>query len=176
MLAEKEGKTIKATFLGEDIHNAYLMTPTMNAIFLMRHMSAHFASESIPLRMLYDWALFLKYHVKDVDWKMVSDLYDKSGLVEFVGLIQQLLKSKLDVEFVECPVPLGDEDKASKLWHSIIYPPKQNPYKKFTFKYYLFETKTFWENRWKHHIVYPDESYLRLFFKYVWLGIKKMFS
>lgn len=174
MFAEKEGRTIKASFLGEDIHNAYLMTPTMNAIFLMRHMSAHFASESIPLRMLYDWALFLKHHVKDVDWKMVSDLYEKSGLVEFVSIIQQLLKSKLGVEFTECPVPPGNEEKASKLWHSIIYPPKQNPYQKFTFKYYIFETKTFWKNRWKHKIVYPDESYLILFFKYAWLGTKMM--
>ena len=173
-LAEKEGRTMKASFLGDEITNAYVMTPTMNAIFLMRHMSAHFVSETIPVRMLYDWALFLKHHAKDVDWTLVDDLYDKSGMTEFVGLIQYLLKTKLGVEYAECPVFPFDEEKADKLWQSIIYPPEQDPYKKFSLKYYLYETRTFWKNRWKHQIVYPGESYAWLFCKYAWLGTKKM--
>lgn len=172
-LAEKEGRTIKASFLGEETQNAYLMTPTMNAIFLMRHMSAHFVSETISLRMLYDWALFLKHHAKDVDWTLVDDLYDKSGMTEFVGLIQYLLKTKLGVKYAECPVFPFDEEKADKLWQSIIYSPEQDPYKKFCLKYYLYETRTFWKNRWKHQIVYPGESYAWLFCKYAWLGTKK---
>lgn len=173
-LAEKEGRTMKASFLGDEITNAYVMTPTMNAIFLMRHMSAHFVSETISLRMLYDWALFLKHHAKDVDWTLVDDLYDKSGMTEFVGLIQYLLKTKLGVEYAECPVFPFDEEKADKLWQSIIYPPEQDPYKKSSLKYYLYETRTFWKNRWKHQIVYPGESYAWLFCKYAWLGTKKM--
>lgn len=173
-LAEKEGHSLKAFFLGEGITNAYVMTPTMNAIFLMRHMSAHFVSETISLRMLYDWALFLKHHTKDVDWRLVTELYDKSGMTEFAGLIQYLLKTKLGVEYAECPVFPFDEEKAGKLWKSIIYPPDQDPYKKFSFRYYIFEAKTFWKNRWKHQIVYPGESYAWLFCKYAWLGTKKM--
>ena len=173
-LAAKEGYTLKADFLGKDVKNAYLMTPTMNAIFLMRHMSAHFVSETVPLRMLYDWALFLKHHEKDVDWRLVIDLYDRSGMSEFAGLIQCLLKTKLGVEYAECPVFPFDEEKAGKLWLSIICPPEQDPYKKFSFRYYIFEAKTFMKNRWKHKIVYPGESYAWLFCKYAWLGTKKM--
>lgn len=174
VLAAKEGHTLKADFLGKDVNNAYLMTPTMNAIFLMRHMSAHFVGETIPLRMLYDWALFLKHCSKDVDWQLVIDLYDQSGMSEFAGLILYLLKTKLGVEYGECPVFPFDGEKADKLWQSIIYPPEQDPYKKFSFRYYIFEAKTFWKNRWKHQIVYPGESYARLFCKYTWLGTKKM--
>ena len=165
-LAEKEGRSIRAEFLGEEVKNAFAMTPTMNAIFLMRHMSAHFVSETISLRMLYDWALFLKYYAKDVDWQLVVNLYVKSGMTEFAGLIQFLLKTKLCVEYVECPVFPSDEEKAGKLWQSVIYPPKKDPYKKFSFRYYFFEAKTFWKNRWKHKIVYPGESYAWLFCKY----------
>lgn len=165
-LAEKEGRTMKASFLGEDIDNAYVMTPTMNAIFLMRHMSAHFVSETIPLRMLYDWALFLKHHAKDVDWQLVTELYDKSGKTAFAGIIQYLLKTKLGVEYAECPVLTFDEDKAKMVWHSIIYPPEQNPYQKYSLSYFIFETKTFCKNRWKHEIVYSRESYTLLFLKY----------
>lgn len=174
MLAEKEGHSIKASFLGGDITNAYVMTPTMNAIFLMRHMSAHFVGETIPLRMLYDWALFMKHHVMDVGWQLVIDLYDKSGMTGFAGLIQYLLKTKLGVEYAECPVFPFDEEKADKLWQSILYPPKQDPYKKFSFRYYIFEANTFGRNRWKHKIVYPGESHVWLFCKYAWFGTKKM--
>ena len=175
-LAEKEGRTIWASFLGEEAKNAYLMTPTMNAIFLIKHMAIHFVSETISLKMLYDWALFLKHQAKDVDWELVTELYENSGMTEFAGLIQYLLKMKLGVEYAECPVFPFDEEKAVMLWQSIIYPPEQDPYKKYSFKYYLFEAKTFLKNRWKHRIVYPEESFIWILFKFAWLGTKNMFG
>lgn len=173
-LAEKEGHSQKAEFLGEDVKNAYLMTPTMNAIFLMRHMSAHFVSETIPLKMLYDWALFLKHHAKDVDWNKVSALYDQSGMTAFAGIIQELLRKRLDVSFSDCPVFPVKEEYVERVWESVIDPPEPDPHAKFTLRYYLFEAKTFFANRWKHKLVYPGESYILLFFKYAWLGVKKM--
>lgn len=173
-LAEKEGHSLRASFLGAEITNAYVMTPTMNAIFLMRHMSAHFVSETIPLRMLYDWALFLKHDGKRVDWEKVVELYDKSGMTEFAGIVQQLVKEKLGMDIDGCPVSCRNDEKTSKLWYSIVSPPERDPYEKYTLKYYLFETKTFLKNRWKHNLVYPGESYVMLFFKYTWLGTKKM--
>lgn len=173
-LAGKEGHNIRASFLGDDVKNAYLMTPTMNAIFLMRHMSAHFVSETIPLRMLYDWALFLEHHAKDVDWNMVSALYDQSGMTTFAGIIQELLRKRLKVSFADCPVFPVKEDYVERVWESVINPPEPDPHAKFKLRYYLFEAKTFFANRWKHKLVYPGESYILLFFKYAWLGLKKM--
>lgn len=172
-LADEEGKSISATFLGDDIRNAYVMTPTMNAIFLMRHMSAHFVSESIPLRMLYDWALFLKHHSKEVDWKRVERLYKASGMIEFVGIIQGLLQKFFSVSFPECPVKPLMGEKMERVWHSIMCPPVSNPYKKQNIAYFLYETKVFIKNRWKHQIVYPSESYLLLFIRYTWSVLKK---
>lgn len=173
-LAEKEGHSLRAEFLGYDVKNAYLMTPTMNAIFLMRHMSAHFVSETIPLKMLYDWALFLEHHAKDVDWNKVSELYDQSGMTAFAGIIQELLRKRLEVSFADCPVFPVKEDYVDRVWKSVINPPEPDPHAKFTLRYYLFEAKTFFANRWKHKLVYPGESYFLLFFKYAWLGVKKM--
>lgn len=172
-LANEEGRKIKALFLDSEIKNAYVMTPTMNAIFLMRHMSAHFVSESIPLRMLYDWILFLKHHAKDVDWERVEGLYKDSGMLEFVGIVQGLLQKYFSVEFPECPVKPLIGEKTEKVWNSIIYPPLANPYKKGNFAYYLYETKVFANNRWKHQIVYPGESYFLLFIRYTWSVLNK---
>lgn len=173
-LAAKEGHTVKATFLGEDVNNAYLMTPTMNAIFLMRHMSAHFVSETVPMRMLYDWALFLKKYAGEVEWNYVMQLYEKSDMMKFVGIIMAILKDHLEFECSACPVELGARTDAERVWESIINPPAPDPYDKFTLRYYLFEAKTFFANRWKHKLVYPGESFVGLFFKYAWLAVKKM--
>lgn len=157
-----------------NVNNAFLMTPTMNAIFLMRHMSAHFVSESIPLRMLYDWALFLKNCAAKVDWTLVIKMYERSGMMRFAGIVMTILKNHLEYESPVCPVSLGNKEMSDKVWDSIINPPEQNPHDVFTLRYYLFESRTFFANRWKHKLVYPGESYFLLFFKYTWLAIKKM--
>lgn len=166
MLAEKEGRSIKATFLDKDIKNAYVMTPTMNAIFLMRHMSAHFVSENIILRMLYDWILFLKRYAKEVDWTLVMGLYEASGMMEFVGIVQGLLVSHFALEFPECPVKPLLGKNTDKVWKSIANPSAHNPHKKKNLAFCFYEAKVFVNNRWKHRIVYPGESYTLLFIKY----------
>lgn len=173
-LADKEGHSLRAGFLGEDMKNAYLMTPTMNAVFLMRHMSAHFVGETVSMRMLYDWALFLKKYAQEVNWDYVMPLYEKSGMMKFMGIIMTILKTHLEFECPACPMVLSSQGMADKVWKSIINPPKQDPYDKFTLRYYLFEARTFFANRRNHKMVYPGESFILLFFKYSWLGVKKM--
>lgn len=173
-LADKEGKSVPATFLGENIRNAYVMTPTMNAIFLMRHMSAHFSSEAISLRMLYDWALFLKHQSKDVDWPYVMGLYEQTGMATFSGIIQMILYFHIGYDCKDCPIERGKQKDADKVWNSIIFPPMQNPFKNHTIRYYLFESKTFLANRWKYEMAYPGESYALFFLKCSWSGIKRM--
>lgn len=171
-LSRKEGKTKKLAFLHDSVDNAYEMTPTMNAIFLIRHMSAHFASETISLRMLYDWALFLKLYSKDVEWSHTIKIYEQSYLLLFVGIIQQILRSYMDYECHDCPLKYGNQKDAEKVWNSIIYHPRQNPYKTNTIKYHIFEASVFFSNRWKHKIAYPKESFFMLFLHHLYGGIK----
>lgn len=172
-LAYEEGKSIKASFLNDHISNVYVMTPTMNAIFLIRHMSAHYVSESVPLRMLNDWILFLKHHAKDVDWKRVCRLYEQSGMTEFVGIVMGLIKSHYHVDFHEVPIEPIMNDHSEKVWESIVSPPSINPNRKYSLNYFVYETKTFMGNRWKHQIVYPGESYFLLSLRYALSVLKK---
>jgi hypothetical protein len=172
-MAQEEGKTTKATFLDDPVKNVYMMTPTMNAVFLMRHMSAHYVSESIPLRMLNDWILFLNHHAKDVDWKRVCDLYEKSGMTEFVGIVMELIRQHYHMEFHDVPIALVANDHTTKVWESIVSPPGINPHKQYSISFFVYETKTFLDNRWKHQIVYPGESYFLLSLHYAWSVLKK---
>ena len=172
-MAREEGRSMKAAFLGDHLTNVYMMTPTMNAVFLMRHMSAHFVSESIPLRMLNDWILFLKHHAKDVDWKRVMQLYEKSGMTEFVGIIMELIRQHFHIGFPDVPIAPVSNEHTDKVWESIAFPPDTNPHKKYSIRYFVYETKTFLGNRWKHQIVYPGESYFLLSLHYAWSVVKR---
>lgn len=167
-LANKEGYSYPFLFEG-----AYQMTPTMNAVFLMRHMSAHFVSETVTFRQLYDWALFLRNQSKDVDWKKVVELYLHSKMMAFARIIQFILNEKMMVSTEGVPIEVQDGMIAEKVWRSILNPPETNSHKKYGIRYYAYEIKTFFGNRWKHKLVYPDESYLRLAFTYVKSHLKK---
>lgn len=149
------------------------MSPTMNAIFLMRHMAAHFFSESVALRMLYDWALFLKKYAKEVDWKLVLPLYEKAGMPKFSRMIQEILISKLGWDFSDCPIEPINDAMTERIWKSIIESPESNPYRMNSIRYLIYEAKVFYANRWKHGLVFKDESYWYLFYSYTWQHLKK---
>ena len=172
-LAAKEGHQYPFTFENPEVDNAYSMSPTMNAIFLMRHMAIHFFSESVPVRMLYDWALFQKKYVGEVNWDTTLELYKKAGMSKFPGMIQGILNSKLGVTIPECPIEPICGKETERIWESIIEPPASNTHKKNSVRYLLFEARLFFSNRWKHSIVFEDESYWFLFISYTWQYLKK---
>lgn len=167
-LAEKEGRNRPFLFDG-----AYQMTPTMNAIFLMRHMSAHFVSETVTLRQLCDWALFLINCSEEVDWTLVLKEYKQAGMMKFAAIIQYVITEKMRFLISDCPIEPQEGTIAEKVWQSILFPPEADTHKKYGLQYYLFELRTFAGNKWKHQLVYPKESYLRLAFIYVGSHIKK---
>ena len=172
-LAVEEGHRYPFKFDNPEVDNAYSMSPTMNAIFLMRHMATHFFSETVALRMLYDWALFQKKHGNEADWNKVIGLYKKAGMSKFPGMIQGILISKLGLTIPECPIePVYGEDM-ERIWKSIIESPASNPYKKNSIRFLLFEARLFIANRWKHRLVFENESYWFLFFSFTWLYLKK---
>ena len=165
-LAAKEGRRYPFRFDNSEANNAYCMSPTMNAIFLMRHMGIHFFSETVALRMLYDWALFLKQFSSEVDWDKVLQLYKESGMLEFTQRILGILTSKLGLEMSECPMlPLLGRT-TDKIWNSIIILPPENPYKENEFRHHLFEGWLFLKNRWKFQLVFANESYWKLLIKF----------
>lgn len=170
MLADTEGRRIPFEFKG-----SYAPTPTMNAIFLMTHMSIHFVGETVTLRQLYDWALFLIRHSSSVDWNLVKDTFTRSDLMRFAGIIQTLVIRKLHIE-VLCPIETVEDNLTERVWDSVVHPSSPNCARKNSVAYWARELKVFLQNGWKHHLVYPEESYLRLFFRFAWPSAVKLFK
>lgn len=170
-LAVEEGKNYPFTFEDMTIDNAFCMSPTMNAIFLMRHMSTHFASETIPLRMLYDWALFLKKDSENVDWNKVLHIYEKSGMDCFAGMIQGILEEKFHVTIAECPIKPIMDATTERIWNSII-DSSTNTKKGKPMLGVVKEAITFFRNRWKYKVAFPQESFWRLCLSFIWIHLK----
>ena len=172
-LAMTEGHQYPFRFENPEVDNAYAMSPTMNAIFLMRHMAAHFFSETVALRMLYDWALFQKKYADEVDWNKTQELYKKSGMPVFPRMIQGILVSKLGLDMSFSPIQPICNATTDRIWQSIIESPSSNPYKKNSVRFLLYEAKIFIANRWKHRLVFKDDSDWFLFFSYTWQYLRK---
>lgn len=171
-LAAMEGHSYPFMFDNTDVNNAYCMSPTMNALFLMRHMGTHFFSETVPLRMLYDWALFLKKYAGEVDWEKTLLLYKESGMPVFPSMIQGILVSKLGLDFPNCPIEPICGKTTDRIWKSIIDTTESNPYKKGSVRFHLYEAMLFINNRWKHHLVFKGESYWLLFISFIWQNLR----
>lgn len=173
-LAAEDGRRYPFRFENSNADNAYCMSPTMNAIFLLRHMGIHFFSETVPLRMLYDWALFQKKYSSEVDWDKVFKLYEESGMSGFSQMIQGILTSKMGLDMSGCSIQPLLGKTTDKIWKSIYQMSPQNPYKENDFRNALFEGWLFLKNRWKFYLVFQNESYWNLFVKFCWGHLKKM--
>lgn len=170
-LAAKEGKDYRLKLKEGLRDNVYRMSPTMEAIFLMRHMSGHFMAAETELRQVYDWVLFLRESGNKVDWSLVHDLYERSGMIGFARILTWIVREKLGVA-VSCPVEPLSGKVAERVWEDIVDPKGRDTYKRGSFKYYIREARVFLQNRWKHRLVYPGESYLGLMFNMLKLKIR----
>lgn len=175
VLAATEGYQYPFQFDNKEIDNAYRMSPTMNAIFLMRHMAIHFFSESVALRMLYDWALFLRRYSSAVDWPKTLGLYEKAGMTDFPRIIQAILVKKLGLT-IDCPIEPLEGETTERVWKSIVTQDSVNPYEKNSLRFLMYELQMFLNNRWKHQLVFKGESYIALFLGYAWLYLKQKFT
>ncbi len=69
-----------------------------NALFLTAHAMNHFLYETIRLRNMCDWALFLKAEQQHVNWKVFYQWCDKMHYTRFVNSLNYICHHYLGVE------------------------------------------------------------------------------
>lgn len=160
-LAQTEGRSVPCPWM-EDVQNAFCMPPTMNAIFLMRHMQNHFVAETVSLRMLYDWGLFLKREADKVDWAQVMDVYERAGMKAFAERVQQILYAGLGIGAVAgCPIEPMNDPGTERMWRYILKQEERSSHDSIRL---LWGLSRLWEivcNKWKFTLAYPKDSYFQ---------------
>lgn len=172
-LAVIEGRTYRCEWMGASVTNVYRMSPTMNAIFLMRHIGIHFVSEAVSLRMLYDWGLFLQHEGKDVDWIKVVALYEQVGMMDFARRIQSLVIDKLGMPVADCsPLKPLDDKQTMLTWESILSLCENSVGQRSNLKAGLMRRYEMLRGKWKFKMVYPKDSFWKTYCYLAFRGIR----
>ena len=141
----------------------YLPLPTLNAIFLMRHLGQHFAGAEATLRQLLDWGFFMQHEHEKVDWEFVYSTLKSVGIYR---LFQQINAICVDyLGFAESSFPQIEREVAleRRIIEDILSPefceekPEGN-----TLQVICFKTRRFFANRWKRELVYREGIWSQL--------------
>ena len=92
-------RTLKSlAAVGKTVDGIDLPSADFNALFVIRHIAAHFAAEGMNLRQLLDWALFVRGASAEVDWKAAWECYRRWNMHRFVLCIDEIAVRRLGFE------------------------------------------------------------------------------
>lgn len=179
-LAVKDGKDTKALEkhlrrLTEEqrtlqpIADTHLYRPTadFNALFLTAHAMSHFLYESIKMRHVMDWALFLKAEQEKVDWDNFWHWCERMHYTRFVKCLNYICVHQLGVEIHA--FALEESEMIKRLSARILQDIFEGDslytkgYKGLRFRIAL--AASYFKAMWKFHQVYQQSA--------LWLLIKR---
>lgn len=140
----------------------YLPNPDFNALFLLRHTSAHFAGGKMTIRQILDWGTFVQRYHDRIDWDSLATFVDDIGMRPFMDALNGICVNWLGFP-ADC-FPSGRCDAESRVVEDLFTPEfaDKNPEGHF-FGSLWWRYRRWKHNAWKHRLVYP-ESMLRTFF------------
>lgn len=124
-------------------------------------MAHHFAVEKITLRHILDWALFVKTHSSEIDWRFVFDYAQKTGCEKFLDCLNEICVEALGFAAEDFPARTHNVKLQNRMLSDILNPefnvaiPDMN----HKLKYGIAKTGRILANRWKYRMV-SDECLL----------------
>lgn len=143
----------------------FLPSPTLNAIFLMRHLGQHFAGAEATLRQLLDWGFFMQHEHGRVDWELVISTLKKVGTYRFFQQVNAICVDHLG--FAESSFPDIEREVAleERIFNDILLPEfNQEKPKGSTLQVICFKTRRFFANRWKRELVFREGIWSQLWY------------
>lgn len=150
----------------------YLPSPNLHALFLLRHAISEFASSSINLRQVLDWAFFVEKQGKDVDWEWLIIELDEYGMRDFFNCLNGICVEDLGFEAEFFPYVQYNPDMKERVRNEIITPEFQAVEPKSLLPRVVFKYKRWKANGWKHKLCYK-ESMWSAFWSGVWNHLLK---
>lgn len=175
--ARASNKELEKVFksLGEDDthyvdvygEKVYLPSPNLHALFLVRHNVAHFASTSVSLRQVLDWAFFVEKHTKEIDWKWLVGVLEEYHMLDFFNIINAICVEDLGFNasiFHNVQFKPGLKDRVLK---DILEPKFTAEEPTSLIPRLVYKYKRWQGNSWKHELCY-NESMWSTFWYGVW--------
>lgn len=150
------------------VSKVYLPSPNLHALFLLKHLMMHFASEGIVLRQVLDWGFFVEKHGKDVDWNYVLDVLDRFGMRQMFNIINAICVGDLGFDVTFFSTVQFDPILKDRVLNEILVPPYPiNNLPKNVFKRVLFKFRRWKDSAWKNRLCYKEHMWSAF-----WSGVK----
>lgn len=180
--ARKSNREIEPLFksLGKDTsylieiygERVYLPSPNLNALFLIRHLAAHFVGSEINIRQVLDWAFFVEKHTKEVDWGWLDGMLVKYHMKDFYNCVNAICVEELGFKpeifgQVQFEPALKDRILQDTLSPEFTEETPDGFVKRIGFKYRRWKA-----NSWKRRMCY-EECDFEMFIRSAWAHIVK---
>lgn len=161
--------------LGQDDRNyvevnnekVYLPSPNLHALFLLKHMIAHFVGERITFRHLLDWAFFMKNHGKEVDWKWLESVMNKFGMTTIFNIFNAICVEDLGFKADIFPQVQFNPSVKDRVFNEILEPEFSEEQPKSLIPRISYKIRRWYANGWKHDLCYK-ESRWSAFWNGIW--------
>lgn len=161
--------------LGQDDRNyvevnnekVYLPSPNLHALFLLKHMIAHFVGERITFRHLLDWAFFMKNHGKEVDWKWLESVMNKFGMTTIFNIFNAICVEDLGFKADIFPQVQFNPSVKDRVFNEILEPEFSEEQPKSLIPRISYKFRRWYANGWKHDLCYK-ESRWSAFWNGIW--------
>ena len=141
----------------KEIPNLYYPSVRFNALYLLRHSGEHFASTSMKLRLVLDWAFFVKSN--SVDWQWLLEIIDRVGMKQYFAVLNAICVRHLGFSaelFPELPV---EDALVERSLNDILHPEVKREKHSVFFREIVFRFKRWWKNGWKNEMVYRENRW-----------------
>lgn len=160
----KELAAVPGSVLRVGGHDVKLPPANFNALFLMRHMAAHYAAERISLRHLCDWMVFLLTEHENINFDLITGYWERFNLHRFAAAVNGILIERFGMDETVLPAFTRERALENRIFNDILSPEfaVKRP-ASGTVKIMDWKLRRFMANRWKHRIVYNEPWWITLF-------------
>lgn len=135
--------------------NVIMPSVEFNAIYLLRHCAAHFASTHMSMRQVLDWGLFMEKHHKEINWKDYLPYIKKEGMYRFYNLLGLFCMIYLGFDASIFNV-LYEDELLERFSNEILLPEFKDKENGSLLHSLSVKPRRWWHNRWKNRLCYPD--------------------
>ena len=138
--------------------NVILPSVEFNAIYLLRHCAAHFASTHMSIRQVLDWGLFMEKHHQEIDWKPYLTYLKQEGMYRFYQLMGLFCVHHLGFD-ASTFNGLYEDGLLERFSNEILSPEFKDKENGRLIHSLSVKPRRWWHNRWKNRLCYPDSAW-----------------
>lgn len=129
-----------------------------NAIYLLRHCAAHFASTEMTVRQILDWGFFMEKHHQEISWDEYIHYIKQEGMYRFYNLLGLFCMKHLGFD-ASIFHGLHEDDLFERFSNEIMEPEFKDHENGKLLHSLNVKPRRWWHNRWKNRLCYKESAW-----------------